>query len=197
MPQESSDTVLDAAAECYMRLGVAHTTAADIAKAAGISRATLYRRFGGHEAIVLAVVARESAAMAADAQTHLMGIDDPTERMVEGMMFSIAEISTRPVHAAVFGGEAAAWAASEALRLEAFRRISDAGIRPVLVPALNEGILSEQDVADLVDWVLRILVSYAAVPGPGIHTPDDIRRQLRIWFVPAFDRLMTGGSVAH
>ena len=79
-PSVSADptsAVLDAAADCYLRLGVTKTTAADIASAAGISRATLYRRFGSHETIFMAVLERESVAMAAEASAHLTGVSDP------------------------------------------------------------------------------------------------------------------------
>jgi AcrR family transcriptional regulator len=189
-PDVDLDAVLDAAAACYLRYGVAKTTAVDIAAVLGISRATLYRRFGSHEAIFLEVLARESAAMAADAEAHLAGIDDPDERMLEGMVFAIGESRRRPVHAAVFGGESAAWAASQAFNVEALRRISDELLRPVLAGALAEGSLREEDMADLVDWILRVLISYAAVPGDGGRTPDDIRRQLAAWFLPAFKRRM-------
>src|SRR3954453_9855168 len=101
-PTPGLDAVLDAAAACYLRYGVEKTTAADIAKGAGISRATLYRRHGSHEAIFLAVLVRESEEMAADAETHLAGVADPAERVIEGMVFAIGEIGRRPVHAAVF-----------------------------------------------------------------------------------------------
>ena len=90
---------------------------------------------------------------------------DPAERIVEGMMFAISQIRSRPVHAAVFGGDSAAWAAGQAIRMEALRRIGEAGVRPLVAAALAEGSLSERDVDDLVDWILRILISYAAVPG--------------------------------
>jgi AcrR family transcriptional regulator len=185
------DGVLDAAAECYLRIGVAKTTAADIARAAGISRATLYRRHGSHEAIFLAVLTRESEAMAADADGHLQGIDDPSERMLEGMLFAIGEIRSRPVHAAVFGGGSAAWAAGRAIREEAVRRVGLAGVRPLVAPAaLGGAVLSEEALGDLVDWILRILISYAAVPGDGGRSPEEVRRQLTEWFLPAFDRLV-------
>ncbi|HVA05391.1 MAG TPA: helix-turn-helix domain-containing protein [Acidimicrobiales bacterium] len=128
MPQQRHpgvefEAVLDAAASCYLRFGVGKTTAADIAEAVGISRATLYRRFGSHEAIFLAVPTRESAAMAVDADAFLARFDDPRERMLEGMLYSIKEIGRRPVHAAVFGGDAVAWAATQAIQAEALRRI--------------------------------------------------------------------------
>jgi AcrR family transcriptional regulator len=188
------DATLDAAAFCYLRLGVAKTTAADIARAVGFSRATLYRRFGSHEAIFLAVLTRESEAMAAEAREHLAAFDDPAEQVIEGMVFSIGQIRSRPVHAAVFGSDSAAWAAGQAFQVEALRLIGDAGVRPLLAPALSEGTLSEDDVTDLVDWILRILISFAAVPGDGGRGPDQIRRQLTSWFLPAFATLVRGGT---
>ncbi len=187
--------VLDAAASCYLSLGVAKTTAADIARAVGISRATLYRRFGSHEAIFLAVLARESEQMAEAAEVHLAGLDDPTERVLEGMMFAIGEIRSRPVHAAVFGGDSAAWAAHQAIREEALRRIGDAGLRPLLAMPLAGGSLSEEGLSDLVDWILRVLISYAAVPGDGGRSPEAIRRQLADWFLPAFEQALRGAPV--
>jgi AcrR family transcriptional regulator len=189
-----ADAVLDAAASCYLRVGVAKTTAADIARSLGISRATLYRRFGSHEAIFLAVITRESEAMAVDAGVHLASIEDPLERILEGMLFSIEQIGRRPVHAAVFGGDAAAWAATQAIRVEALRRIGEAGIRPLLDASLAGGTVSEEDMSDLVDWIIRILISYAAVPGDGGRPPDEVRRQLTTWFLPAFENVL-GGAI--
>jgi AcrR family transcriptional regulator len=185
---------LDAAASCYLRLGVGRTTAADIARAVGISRATLYRRHGSHEAIFLAVLTRESEEMAAAAQRRLAEVTDPSTRLLEGMLFAIGEIRRRPVHAAVFGGDQAAWAAGQAIREEALRRIGDAGVRALLAPALADGSLTEEGLADLSDWIIRILISFAAVPGAGGRRPDEIRRQLTTWFLPAFDRLVADTS---
>jgi AcrR family transcriptional regulator len=190
MEAVDSDAVLNAAASCYLRFGVAKTTAADIARAVGISRATLYRRFGSHEAIFLAVITRESEAMAVDAEVHLANIEDRLERILEGMLFSIEQIGRRPVHAAVFGGDSAAWAATQAIRVEALRRIGEAGIRPLLDSSFAGGTVSEQDMTDLVDWIIRILISYSAVPGDGGRQPDEVRRQLTTWFLPAFESVL-------
>lgn len=195
-PDDEREAILDAAASCYLRLGVGKTTAADIAREVGISRATLYRRHGSHEAIFLAVLTRESEEMAAAARMHLADVSDPSARILEGMLFAIGEIQRRPVHAAVFGGESAAWAATQAIREEALRRIGDAGVRPLLAPALADGTLTEEAMADLSDWIMRILISFAAVPGEGGRHPDEIRRQLSTWFLPAFDHLVTDSSLS-
>jgi AcrR family transcriptional regulator len=195
-PDDEREAILDAAASCYLRLGVGKTTAADIAREVGISRATLYRRHGSHEAIFLAVLTRESEEMAAAARVHLAGVSDPSARILEGMLFAIGEIQRRPVHAAVFGGDSAAWAATQAIREEALRRIGDAGVRPMLASALADGTLTEEGMTDLSDWIMRILISFAAVPGEGGRHPDEIRRQLATWFLPAFDRLVTDSAPA-
>jgi AcrR family transcriptional regulator len=199
-PGVEFDAVLDAAASCYLRFGVAKTTATDIAQLVGISRATLYRRFGSHEAILLAVLTRESEAMAIDADAHLDHLDDPRERILEGMLYSIEQIGRRPVHAAVFGGDSGAWAATQAIQVEALRRIGEAGVRPLLESSLADGSISEEEMMDLVDWIMRILISFAAVPGNGGRKPADIRRQLEAWFVPAFEARLGGtnrGVVRH
>lgn len=188
------DPVLDAAAACYLRLGVGKTTAADIAAEVGISRATLYRRFGSHEMIFMAVLTRESEEMAAAAEAHLQGVEDPAERMLEGMMFALGEIRRRPVHAAMFGGDSAAWAANRAIREVALARIGEAAVRPLLAPPQAGGTPSGPELSDLVDWILRVLISYAAVPGDGGRDASDIRRQLATWFLPAFARVAGGSS---
>ncbi|HEY2565136.1 MAG TPA: TetR/AcrR family transcriptional regulator [Acidimicrobiales bacterium] len=195
-PGVDLDAVLDAATSCYLRFGVAKTTAADLAQGVGVSRATLYRRFGSHEAIFLAVLARESTAMAVDAELHLADVEDPGERILEGMMFAIEEIRHRPVHAAVFGGDSAAWAATQAIHVEALRHIGEAGVRPLLASSLADGSVSDQDMSDLIDWILRVLISYAAVPGDGGRQPEEIRRQLETWFLPAFTARIGGASPA-
>jgi hypothetical protein len=94
----------------------------------------------------------------------------------------------------VFGGDSVAWAATQAIHVEALRRIGEAGVRPLLESSLADGSISEQEMMDLVDWILRILISFAAVPGNGGRTPQDIRRQLEAWFVPAFEARLGGTS---
>jgi AcrR family transcriptional regulator len=194
-----ADAVLDAAAACYLRFGVAKTTAADIARAAGTSRATLYRRHGTHEEILLRVLTRESAAMFVDSEAHLdgLGLTDPVDRTVEGMVFCVGEIAQRPVHAAVFTTESAAWVAARAIRMTALREMVETGTRPLLEYAVAHGTASEQQVGDLVEWILRILISYAAVPGPAGLEPDDIRRQIGAHLGPVIrGLLLTEGQTA-
>src|SRR3712207_3945289 len=55
----ADDTVLDAARDCVLAVGVRRTTLTDVARRAGVSRMTLYRRFPDLEAVLSALMTRE------------------------------------------------------------------------------------------------------------------------------------------
>jgi AcrR family transcriptional regulator len=63
------DAVLDAAFELLKAVGVRRMKMADIARQAGISRATLYRRYDNVTQVVAALMTREWAAVADQART--------------------------------------------------------------------------------------------------------------------------------
>jgi AcrR family transcriptional regulator len=53
------DRLLDAARECVLAVGVRRTTLTDVARRAGVSRMTLYRRYPDLEAVLSALMTRE------------------------------------------------------------------------------------------------------------------------------------------
>ncbi|RFS82771.1 TetR/AcrR family transcriptional regulator [Actinomadura spongiicola] len=55
----ADDTVLDAARDCVLAVGVRRTTLTDIARRAGVSRMTLYRRWPDVRTIVTELMTRE------------------------------------------------------------------------------------------------------------------------------------------
>jgi AcrR family transcriptional regulator len=57
--RHSDDALLDAARDCVVEVGVRRTTLTDIAKRAGVSRMTLYRRFPDVGTLVRALMTRE------------------------------------------------------------------------------------------------------------------------------------------
>lgn len=57
---ESKQEILDCARELYIEYGLRRTTMEDVAKRAGIGRATLYRRFSDKEQLFQAVIMRDA-----------------------------------------------------------------------------------------------------------------------------------------
>jgi AcrR family transcriptional regulator len=61
----ADDVLLDAARDCVLSVGVRRTTLTDIAKRAGTSRMTVYRRFPGVTSLVAALMTREFGSLLA------------------------------------------------------------------------------------------------------------------------------------
>src|SRR5215475_5710464 len=57
--QEIQDTVLDAARDCVLAYGVRRTTLSDVARRAGVSRMSIYRRWPDMRSLVADLMSRE------------------------------------------------------------------------------------------------------------------------------------------
>ncbi|WP_199441193.1 TetR/AcrR family transcriptional regulator [Umezawaea beigongshangensis] len=61
--RHTDDALLDAARDCVLEVGVRRTTLTDVAKRAGVSRMTLYRRFPDVRRLVTSLMTREFTAL--------------------------------------------------------------------------------------------------------------------------------------
>jgi AcrR family transcriptional regulator len=71
--RNDDDPVLDAARACVLAVGVRRTTVTDVARRAGVSRMTLYRRFPDLEGVLAALMTREFGRLVADAAAQAEG----------------------------------------------------------------------------------------------------------------------------
>jgi AcrR family transcriptional regulator len=184
--------MLDAAESCLQRFGVAKTTVEDVAQAAGLSRATVYRQFGSRDALLLAVAAREADRVATQAELYLRRFDDVGSWLVEGILFCLREIPKRPLLAQFMAPQDLGTTGRMVLNSERMLAIGAEILRPVFEPARREGLLHRDLELDaLMEWVLRILMSFLAVPGPPARTEQELRRLLHTMLLPAV--LVDGG----
>lgn len=72
-PTDENDRLLDAARECVLAVGVRRTTVTDVARRAGVSRMTLYRRYPDLESVLAALMTREFGRLVADAAAGAKG----------------------------------------------------------------------------------------------------------------------------
>lgn len=93
---ETATAILDAARSALLDFGVRRTTLSDIAARAGVSRMTVYKRFGDLEAIVRAVMRREFTAViervAAKSQQR-----SGRARLVELLLTAAHELPSNPL----------------------------------------------------------------------------------------------------
>lgn len=99
----SSDTsvatsrLLDAAREEFVAHGIGRTAVGDIARRAGVSRPTLYRKCGDKEDIVAAVLVRETTEFFVRAQAVLTPLSNAEDRMVEAFVMGMREARDHPL----------------------------------------------------------------------------------------------------
>ncbi|WP_106399254.1 TetR/AcrR family transcriptional regulator [Actinocorallia populi] len=89
------DTVLDAARDCVLAVGVRRTTLTDIARRAGVSRMTLYRRWPDVQTIVGDLMTREWLALAESVMTESAG--DARERLVGTLVRGTGAFRAHPL----------------------------------------------------------------------------------------------------
>lgn len=86
---EVGESILDTALEEFLTYGLRRTTVDVVAKRAGVSRATLYRRFDGKDALVQAVLVRESRRFFGSIADAVAGVSTVEERLVEGFVVGV------------------------------------------------------------------------------------------------------------
>ncbi|OBJ73118.1 TetR/AcrR family transcriptional regulator [Mycobacterium sp. 1274756.6] len=99
----AAERILDAAGELFTEHEPSSIGMAEIARAAGCSRATLYRYFENREALHRAYVHREARAVNRALTARLAGVEDPRERLITGITAGIATVRENPALAAWFG----------------------------------------------------------------------------------------------
>jgi AcrR family transcriptional regulator len=91
------DRLLDAVRSCVLAVGVRRTTLTDVAKRAGVSRMTLYRRFPDVGSLVTALMAREFGGLLTSSVAESSAGDSARAMLVSGTLGAIRHLSENPV----------------------------------------------------------------------------------------------------
>lgn len=182
----AASRVLDATIGCLARWGLTKTTLDDIARAAGVSRATVYRLFpGGRDVVVGAAIAAEVDAVERALAMRLVGVDDLLERLVVLVGGMVRAVRQHPALQYVLEHEP-----DHLLPHLTFGRfdavLAAAGAR--LAPWLDGDARSGE-------WVARVVTSYAFTPSPHVDLADDgdVRRFVGTYLLPVLERRSTNG----
>jgi AcrR family transcriptional regulator len=94
---EDDSPLLDAARACVLAVGVRRTTFSDVARRAGVSRMTLYRRYPDLEALLAALMTREFGRLIAEAREHAAELPTTRERVVATVVHGARELAGDPL----------------------------------------------------------------------------------------------------
>jgi AcrR family transcriptional regulator len=93
----TDDALLDAVRACVLAVGVRRTTVTDIARRAGVSRMTLYRRYPDVTSLIQALMTREFSAIIGDVNAVAATHGSARERLVEGAVLGADRLTRNPL----------------------------------------------------------------------------------------------------
>lgn len=168
------DRLIDAAEICMHAKGIRATTVSEVAEVAGVSRGWLYRHFPDKVTLLGAAIVRLNEAYWSDAHAMLEQVDGLDRQMALGIR-----------HARTAYDDPGALLMK--LRMEEpeeFAACAGAGVQG-LVPDLADfwsryliagrdggDIHPDTDIAEASEWVARVLISLATVPGQTLNSDD-------------------------
>lgn len=148
----AAERILDAAGALFVERGVDKPGMDEVARAAGCSRATLYRYFENRQALIHAFAHREARLITQQVGQVVADVADPRRRVVEAVLACLAAVRERP--------HLAAWYAGDSTLLREVLRDS-----PIIRGSAESYLASGAEDPDLADWVLRIILSFLVDPG--------------------------------
>lgn len=190
----AAEPVLDAALSAFLDFGIRRTTMGEIARRAGISPATLYRRYAAKSDVVMAVGLRE-------ANRDLTAIDariDPAAPPIDQLTRLYLEVSQRlrsnRLLRRVLDTEPESVLPRLTLEAGPLLDIGRSYLADFLVRLQREGHVPAYDVTPVVDWLARHAQSEMLTPAPTAPTEqsvgDFVRRHLApfVGITPETDR---------
>jgi AcrR family transcriptional regulator len=170
--------IVEATYACVARRGMVKTTVEDVARQAGLSRATVYRAFpGGRDELIDATVSWAVFDFFAKLYDRIQGAASLEEVMERGIMFAYRSILDHEVLQRVMQTEPDKLL--PALTVES-NRIRE-GIADVLAPyLLDRGLSAGVDLGDAADFLARMVLSYISAPGRwDLDDPGQVARLVR------------------
>lgn len=186
----SSSHLIDATLRCIARWGVAKTGLDDVAREAGVSRATVYRAFpGGKDALLNTVLQVEVHRFLDRVRAEV----EAAAALEEALVVAILEAGRT-----IAGHDALQYLLEHEPELVlprfAFRQLDElltvvrAVGAPLLARFLGNDVAAGERVAE---WVARITLSYTLSPAAGYSTADEaaVRTLVKTFVLPGIQNL--------
>lgn len=155
----AAEAILDAADRLFAQQDAATVGMLEIARAAGCSRATLYRYFENRDALYLAYVHRETFRVFTQVGAQIAEVPDPRTRLLDGVTNALRSVRESPALSSWFvaaqrpiGGEFAAQ--SDVIT----------GLVAAFLSSLRPGLQIET-AERRANWLIRVMVSLLMFPG--------------------------------
>lgn len=196
MPDAATEAILDAALVEFDRHGIRKVALDDVARRAGVSRTTIYRRFANRDDLVGAVMDRENTRLFADLAEELTAARPQSNYYVEAFTSAILRVRRHRVLNRIIVDE-------PALSLQLAQRHYDSAVARiemalrVILPAGFADRIGPAVVHELADNIWRYAMMLLLLPSPDpVETDEGIREFATRHFLPSLPDALRLGAPA-
>ncbi|HVB42064.1 MAG TPA: TetR/AcrR family transcriptional regulator [Streptosporangiaceae bacterium] len=182
---EARNRILQAARRCFDEKG-ADTGIADVARAVGVTRQTVYRYFPSTEHLLIATAVGATGPFLERLAAHNAAISDPQEAVIEAIAYTLEQLPSESYLSLVLSaGQVSTFAV---------------GVTSETAMAFGRSILERfpvdwtaagydgQLLAELVEHLLRTIQSFVLDPGRPPRAGQELRGYLARWIAPSVAR---------
>ena len=179
------DRLLDAAETCLQGKGLAGTTMEDIARQAGVSRATVYRYFPSRESVVSGVILRAAERYLHRISGRILAHGELGSAVLDFVAVTVRAARREPIIGMLFASddELAGVGLAEGTSVALFELVAEF-LRPVFAAHWDQ-LEAGASVDDAAEWILRTILSLLSVRGPRHRSPEGTDAFLRRFLLPA------------
>jgi len=162
------DALLDAARACVLDVGFRRTTLTDVARRAGVSRMTLYRRFADVRSLVADLMTREFTELMREATDGLPDAGESRDRLVARATASIAALWRNPLLARVLDVDPELLLPYLVDRVGATQRLVEPALRADVEAGQADGSVRAGDPTVITRALYLVLQSFALSARPAL-----------------------------
>jgi len=194
---ETSERILEAAAQQAEDFGLRRFTIDDVARRVGVSRVTIYRYFPRKDRLVEAILFRELRRFLASIDAAVEPYDTVRERLVEGFVFTLTFLRKHALLNRLLRTEPElilpALTVNAGPVVAAGRDFVARFVRQEVEAGRIE--LSEEDIQGISEMLARAVLSFLLTPQSVLRmqTPQEIRRFAEHYLAPVLDALSAPG----
>ena len=152
---------------------------ADVARALGVTRQTVYRYYPSTDALLVAAAVHAASDFLERLAQHLRGITEPVEAIAEAIATAL-EWLPKDKHIGLLVVPGRANAHTESVTSDVALQFANAMLRRFDVDWAGLGF-TDDDLNELAEHLLRIIQSFVIDPGRPPRTGEDLRDYLRRW----------------
>ncbi|HEX4807235.1 MAG TPA: TetR/AcrR family transcriptional regulator [Conexibacter sp.] len=177
------EALLDAVQACVLAVGVRRTTMTDVARRAGVSRMTLYRRYADVTSLMQALMTREFTQIIGEVEQEVAALPSARERLVQAAVRGVDRLTRHPLFLRIVDVDPELLLPYITTRRGAFQKAAVAALEARLRDGVVEGSIAVADAAvaaRTIELALRGFAFQTLAPGAAREREQELAELARM-----------------